>query len=259
MGAPPINGNPKDIPIFLDAGWRILSGQVPHKDFYNILGTLPFYVTWFGMKLGYQGVSSMAIGNVFIMVGTGLAAMTVLQRRTSAFYACLFSLFLALLSVTPRELGEGHDYTTYAEIYNRYGEAFLALLGILLFLPREPLVNKGWVDWAEAGLTGFCLPLLLFCKLNYFVVGVGFFALACLLGRLPVKQALLGLLSAAVFLILALLMTHIPFSTMCGDYRIMMAAQSLGHRLHAGRSSRQMRSLLPHSLFAGLGNRQKTG
>ena len=117
-------------------------------------------------------------------------------------------------------------------VYNRYGEAFLALLGAMLFLTPEPALKKSWADWVEAGFAGFCLPLLLFCKLNYFAGGVGFFALACLLGRLTARQALLGLLSAVLFFKLALILTGIPFSALWGDYRIMLAAQSVGHRLH---------------------------
>jgi hypothetical protein len=233
MGAPAINGVVPDVPLFLDGAWRMLHGQTPHKDFYWYIGDLPFYVAYLGMKLGRPGVSAITCGNVFVMVGAGLAAMTVLRRRASAFYTCLFSLFLALLAVTPRTLGDPYDYTSYAMMYNRYGEAFLALLGTVLFLTPDPALKNSWADWLEAGFAGFCLPLLLFCKLNYFAVGVGFFALACLRGRFPVKQALFVLASAAAFLALALILTKIPFSVMCGDYRIMLAAQKPGVKFHA--------------------------
>lgn len=232
MGAPPIEGIPWDPPMFLDGAWRIINGQTPHKDFYSEMGVLPFYVALLGMKLGRPGVSAIACGNVFVMVTVGLAAMTVLQRRTSAFYACLFSLFLVFLAVAPRPLGAQFHETTYAMVYNRYGEAFLALLGALLFLRPEPLLHKNWADWVEAGFAGLCLPLLLACKLNYFAVGTGFFVLACLLGRFPVKQALFAVVSAAACFTLGLFLTKIPFSAMWGDYRIMLAAQDPGYRLH---------------------------
>jgi hypothetical protein len=165
------------------------------------------------------------------MVGAGLAAMAVLQRRTSACYASLFSLFICVLAVTPRALGDAFDATCYSMIYNRYGEAFLALLGALLFLTPENALKKSWPDWVEAGFAGFCLTLLFFCKMNYFAVGVGFFALACLRRRFVVHQGLLVLLSAAACFALALILTKIPLSALWGDYRVMMAAQSLGDRL----------------------------
>jgi hypothetical protein len=232
MGAPPMATLIcKDTPCFLDGGWRIFNGQTPHKDFYDYLGDLPFYVAWLGMKLGRHGVSALTCGNVFVMAPTGFAAMILLQRRTSAFYAFMFSLFVALLAVAPRWLGDPHDYTCYAMIYNRYGEAFLALLGTVLFVPPEPALGKGWADWAEGGFAGFCLPLLYFCKLNYFAVGIGFFGLACLLRRFPVKQTVFGLLSAAAFSGLALILTKVPFSALCGDYRIMLGAQGTGGKL----------------------------
>ena len=51
------------------------------------------------------------------------------------------SLFLALLAVTPRPLGDPYDYTDYAMLYNRYGEAFPGLFGAIIFLP--PLPGRG--------------------------------------------------------------------------------------------------------------------
>jgi hypothetical protein len=231
IGAPTFSRSVADPPHFLDGAWRILNGQVPHKDFYVYFGDLPFYVAWLGMKLGRPGISSLTTGNVFLMVATGLAAMTLLRRRTSASCACLFSLFLAVLAVAPRPLGDRFFYVSYAMLYNRYGEVFLALLGIILFIPKEPALKKSWADWVEAAFAGLCLLLLLFSKLNYFVIGLGFFALACLRGRFAVKHALFCLLSASVFLGVALFLTKIPLAALWGDYRIMLAAQDPGGRL----------------------------
>jgi hypothetical protein len=231
MGAPPFNGLASDNALFLDGGWRILNGQAPHKDFYFYIGDLPLYVAWLGMKLGRPGMSALTCGNVFVMVAAGFAAMTLLGRRTSAFYACAFALFIALLAVAPRPLGDPHYFTSYAMLYNRYGEALLALMGALLFLAPEPERQQIWADWVEAGFVGFCLALLTFCKLTYFLVGVGFFVLACLRGRFPLKQAFFGILSGVAFFSMALILTKIPFSGLYGDYRIMMATQKFSDRL----------------------------
>jgi hypothetical protein len=231
MGAPAMNGRPWDVPIFLDGAWRLDHGQTPHRDFYNFLGDLPLYVTWLGMKLSRPCVSAITYGNVFLMAALGLAAMAVLRRRTSALYAVLMSLFLALLAVTPRPLGDPYDYTDYAMLYNRYGEAIIALLGAILFLAPNPVGGRRWADWAETSFAGVLLTVLLFCKLNYFVIGAVFFGLACLLRRFKWDGILLFLLGAAVASAAILMMTHIPAAAFWQDYRIMAAAQSLSQRL----------------------------
>jgi hypothetical protein len=45
-----MNGFGLDWPVILGGAWRISKGQVPHRDFYNFLGDLPFYLTFLGMK-----------------------------------------------------------------------------------------------------------------------------------------------------------------------------------------------------------------
>jgi hypothetical protein len=233
MGAPAMNGRPWDVPVFLDGAWRIANGQTPHRDFYGYLGDLPYYVTWLGMKLSRPSVSAITRGNVFLMVGLGLSAMAVLRRRTGALYALAMSLFLALLAVTPRPLGDPSDYTDYAMLYNRYGEAFIGLFGVIIFVPKAPGVPRGWIDGMEMAFAGVLLAILLFCKLNYFVLGAGFFCLACLLKRFSLGQAMLCLLSAAVTLGLILMLTHIPAAALRQDSQIMAGAQSLQGRLRA--------------------------
>jgi len=232
-GAPAMNGRAWDVPVFLDGAWRIANGQAPHRDFYGYLGDLPYYVTWLGMKWSRPCVSAITYGNIFLMAVVGLSAMAVLRRRTSALYALAMSLFLALLAVTPRPLGDPYDYTDYAMLYNRYGEAILGLFGAIIFLPPLPGKERPWAAWVETAFAGALLTILLFCKVNYFAMGAGFFVLAWLLGRFNLGRALLCLVSAGVVFSVISLVTHISASAMWQDYRIVGAAQGLRERLGA--------------------------
>jgi hypothetical protein len=238
FGAPAMNGRPWDMYIILDGAWRIASGQVPHRDYYNYLGDLPFYMTALGMKLSRPCVSAIDYGNVVLMAALALPAMAVLRRRTSALAAFLFSLFIGLLVITPRPLGDPYDYTDHAMLYNRYGEAFIALFGTIVLLPPRPEFGASRANWAEAVLAGFVLVALLGCKLNYFIVGIGFFGVACVTGRIRIGWALLCLCSAAACLAIALALSKIPLPDLVNDYRMMSACQSLGGRMRgmAGRS-----------------------
>lgn len=225
-----MNGFAGDVPVLLDGAWRVACGQVPHRDFYNFLGVLPFYVVLLGMKLGRPCVSAIDDGNVVLMAALSLAAAVLLYRRTTALLTFLFTIFIALLIVTPRALGFPFDYLDHAMLYDRYGEAFLFLLGIILFLPQRPGGSKTW-DWAEAVFAGLLLVAALGCKVNYFIVSVGFFVAACLICRMSLGRILTCLVSAGAFLAIALALTGIPLSAMVHDYRIVSGCQSLGHTI----------------------------
>ena len=231
FGAPANNGRPWDTPVILDGAWRIVNGQVPHRDYYNYLGDLPFFTTCLGMRLGHASAVSIDYGNLLFMAALVLPAMVVLRRRTGALPAFLFCLFVGLLVVTPKPLGDPYDYTDHAMLYNRYGEACLALFGVLLFLPPRPGFNAGWMTWLEAVFAGFLLTALLGCKLNYFAVGIGFFGVACITGRFGLGRAVACVMGAAAFLAAVLILTKIPPSEVLKDYRIMAACQSAGGRI----------------------------
>jgi hypothetical protein len=250
MGSPPMNGLPWDTSLVIEGAWRIFNGQVPHKDFYVYIGTLHYYMAALGMKLGHPGISSIVWGNLFIMAATGLSAMLILQRRTSASYALLFSLFISVLIVAPRALGESHDATGYAMLYNRYGEAFVALLAAILFLRPLGESNKTWPEWVEAAFAGFCVPALLFCKINYCTIGIGFLGVSIIMRRFSVKTAIFSVVSAAFFFVLAFKATGIPPDGLWRDLRIMAATQTFGSRL-PHMASEVVRNMLPLLILLG--------
>jgi len=228
-----MNGCAWDSPILLDGGWRVFNGQVPHKDFYTYLGDLPYYLISLAMKLKGPGMGAIECGSIFLMWGLVLAALAILRRRTSASLGFLFALFIALLVVTPRPLGDPYDYTDHAMVYNRYGEACIALFGMLMFLWPRPGFGGGRMNWLESAGAGLLLVLLLGCKLNYFAAAIGFFGVAWLTKRLSTMQAAGILISATLFFAIALALTKIPLAAMANDYRIMLGCQSSGTKLRA--------------------------
>ena len=58
----PINVFHNDALMLLDDGWRVLNGQVPHRDFNSPLGPLEFLIIGGGMLLAKGGVQGIALG-----------------------------------------------------------------------------------------------------------------------------------------------------------------------------------------------------
>jgi hypothetical protein len=231
MGSPPMNGIATDVPVLLDGAWRVANGQVPHRDFYNFLGDLPYYVVLMSMKVSRPCASAIDYGNALLGIPLSIIGFTLLRHRTTALCAFLFSCFIALLVMTPRALGSPYDYIDHAMLYNRYGETFMALLAIILFLPRRPGEFGRMGNWGELIFVGFLLVAALGCKINYFVVSIGFFLVACFIKRFSLGGILVCVFSAGAFLALALTLTGIPFAAMMHDYHIMSGCQSLGEKL----------------------------
>jgi hypothetical protein len=226
FGAPVMNGDAWDSAVVLDGAWRILHGQVPHRDFYNFLGDLVFYLTALGMKLRGPCVSAIDYGSAVLMIILSILSMVLLRRRTSALFAFLFTVFLALLVATPRPMGATYDFTDHAMLYNRYGEAFILLFGLILFLPPRAQFGQNRDSWWEAVIAGLLWAGMLGSKMNYAGMGVVFFVVACALGRIRPGWALVFLASAASFVGAASALSGIPLAGLVGDYRILDACQA---------------------------------
>jgi hypothetical protein len=110
-------------------------------------------------------------------------------------------------------------------LYNRFGEAFLGLFAILIFLsPRENATSRLF-NAVESLVMGLLLALLLFIKLSYFSIGISLFFFAAAFGFLDPRRAALCLLSTAALIALFLFATGIPLRMMLRDFRIMSGAQ----------------------------------
>lgn len=139
VGIPPITALPTDISILLESGWRIISGQTPHLDYYSPLGSFTSLLIAFGMKITSPSASSIAYGNVLLLVICTPWAWLIARDRLSALNAFLFALFMALLLVAPRPLGSPMSEVSYAMLYNRQAFVFLSMLLIGIFItPRTP-------------------------------------------------------------------------------------------------------------------------
>lgn len=217
-GAPVMNGRPWDVPPLLDGGWRIVNGQVPYHDFFVHHGPLAFYLTAFGMKVGAVDVAAIDRGAIALMAVVTMLALLVLSRRTSAIYTIIFTLFMALLVIAPRPLGDPYDFTDRALMFTRFGEALLMLMAVLLFLPPTKK-QHAWTAAAEMVLAGLLLTLLVFNKVNYAMLGFGFCSAAVVFKSIKLRDGVVAITSAFVFCVIVLKVTGISLSEMLDAYR----------------------------------------
>lgn len=222
-----------DLPILPDGAWRITNGQVPHNDFYCPIGSLPLYlVAWgIGETPSFRAVTQAnAAAFAFIL----LAAFATCRRRLPGLLLVLVCLHLGLLVIATRPLSWRFTSTSYAMLYNRYGEAVTALLTLILFLPPIPPHDKAsgtGVNRFESFFIGILVGLTWFIKLNYFAVALGSAALALLLFRRPAREVLL--IAAGLLLTVSgfMLATRIEPHSLLADLAMLMRSQDAGSRL----------------------------
>jgi hypothetical protein len=226
QGAPPIGG-PWVAMALLDGAWRIICGQVPHTDFQNPIGALTYALISFGMLVSAPSASAITYGIALFLVVIVPWAWKLASARLPAAVAFVFVLFLGFLLVAPRAVGQPIHDTTYTMLYNREGYALLSLLLLSLFLqPRQ--VKSLKLSELSSGLL---LGLLLYCKITYFVFGMGsvLFATALLPRRWRMLPGIaVGIVLVCIFFASVL---HIDPRAYLADVAVAGESQALGMRM----------------------------
>jgi len=196
LGTGPINRFGNDSIILLDGGWRLLSGQIPYRDFYLALGPLEYMIMAGGMLLTHGSPQGIAIGDVAFGITVGIWGLLLSRRRMPAVPALIVTAWLILTATSPTPLGSSWKVMSCAMIYNRHG---YVLLGILLL--ECAFASERSRFWGGVS-SGVALILLAFLKLNFF--GVAFLLL---LVTVPVRreemQRAWGILAGVVCTVVA--------------------------------------------------------
>jgi hypothetical protein len=178
-----------DLMIFLEGGHRVLSGQIPNRDFHTPLGALTVLLPALGLLLGGVGGMMPWATAAFTLIFLPFL-LYVCRSRLPLPYGLGFGIYVLLLIIGPVNVGEQVDFTSFAMFYNRFGYAVLSLL-FLLVLPRKMGAGSQGLDIiVAAGL----LLLTFYLKISYFLLALVFLAALVVLTRMR----LMGLL-AAVF------------------------------------------------------------
>src|SRR5664280_2661884 len=222
IGLPPVVMFGHDIFFFLDNSYRVLQGQIPHRDFQSAWGPLIYLIDAVGLKL--SALRPEGLGYATALFGTlvSIWAYLVARRRVSPVAACVIGIYTLLLITAPFSLGYGPLNFSHAMIYNRYGFALLGII-VLECAGTSPGAGGGWS-------TGIAVGLLVFLKVTYAVVAIPLIMIA---GgtNLFRKRRLLALCGGgAVVAILVLLYLRFDLAGMAGDLAMAASGRSRSWR-----------------------------
>jgi hypothetical protein len=166
-----------DLFIFLDGAHRVTLGQVPNRDFHTALGPIVYYAPAVGYWLSGTFGGAMPIGIALVILSLAPAAAHILSSRLRPAIALPLGLYLLLIAAVPINLGEGIGSLSFAMFYNRIGWSLLGFLLIMHLRPAHPHRHQIVLD----ALAAACLVLLmLYTKISYGAVGLGFLVLMLL-------------------------------------------------------------------------------
>jgi hypothetical protein len=184
-----------DLFIFLDGVHRVDQGQVPNRDFHTALGPLVYYVPAIGYWIAGNLGGAMPIGMALLTLALALVAAHVFSSRLRPAIALPLAVFLILIAAVPINLGETLAGLSFGMFYNRVGWAALGILVVLYLQPLHPRPYQRVLDPLSA--TALTL-IMLYIKLSYGLVALGFLGLMLLDQRQRIwAAAALGLIIVA--------------------------------------------------------------
>jgi hypothetical protein len=178
-----------DLFIFLDGVHRIHLGQIPNRDFHTALGPLVYYVPALGYWLSGSFGGSMPIGMALLLMVIAASAAQIVSSRLRPAIALPLALCLLLVAAVPINLGENINALSFAMFYNRVG---WAALGFLLVMYVQPVRHHRFQDSLDAACAAVLVILMLYIKISYGIVGIGFLIFQSLASRRS-RWALLAL------------------------------------------------------------------
>ena len=235
LGTGPMNLYGNDALLLLDGGWRILSGQIPYRDFYLALGPLEYMIVAGGMWLTGCTPKGLSVGFAIAGACVSFWGWRIARVRMPLVPALLATVWLALTVTGPAPIDSTPNAVSCAMIYNRLGYALLAILLVECTFAQKR--NRFWGGVSS----GAIVVLLLFLKLNFFGA-----AALLLLVTMPFRKEELRrwwgiLVGATVVFAMFCLYLHFALGAFCAD--MLLAIHSRGAAL----SFRKIEGLLPGS------------
>lgn len=235
VGLAPLRVFEHDTFFALDGAWRVVRGQVPHRDFSSAWGPLMFLMDAAGLKLSGMRPAGLGYANALWGGLVAVWAYGIARRRLNSGLACAAGIYSLLLTVAPFALGYSPLAFSHAMAYNRFG---FALLGIILMESSEPGGPPG------AFSTGAAWALLAFLKISYAAIAVPLLPIGWAFRQAPARRLRWLCAGAGVVALLVLCYLRFDLADMLRD----LAAAASGR----SRTWRPADMLNPASIAEGI-------
>jgi hypothetical protein len=161
-----------DLLVFLDGAHRVVSGQMPHRDYHTPIGAVADLLPTVGFVLTGSFGAAMPAGFAVLMLLLAPLMAHVLTSRLGPALAVCFAIYLGLILAAPANLGESSATLSFGMFYNRIGWAAIALLFVLSLPPR-----RGSNPISDGLCAALLTLLMIYIKISFGVVAIALLAL----------------------------------------------------------------------------------
>jgi len=223
VGMPELREFEHDIFFPLDNAYRVLQGQIPHRDFASAWGPVFYLVEAAGLEISRLRPEGLAYANALFGAVVALWMYAAARARLAPVQASTLAIYTALLITAPFALGFNPLAFCFAMGYNRFG---YALLGIIVvecgFEALAPDAARArWPGRAFAA--GAAWALLVFLKISYAAVAVPFLLLWLCCGSQRLRR--LAALCCGAGAVTAVLLSYLRLN-LAGIFRDLADAAS---------------------------------
>jgi len=176
----------QDLGILVEAGWRFVQGQIPHRDYISPLG--PVYALYAGLPQYWFGATYASYTHVQTACGLliSLISYFVLFNRLHWLVALAYSVVVGVVAGGTYHIGGPPELTTFATVYNRHLWALMMAIAPVLFLNASSQFPGGkLLIGLQGAVVGSVLAVLLFYKINFFAAGVALLVAGSVLNTSP--------------------------------------------------------------------------
>lgn len=190
-----------DLFVHLDGAWRLVSGQLPNRDFHTPLGIIAYILPALALALTGSLGLTMPVAMLLFALLLVVPIVWACQTRLPLWLALLFSTYLIVLIIAPLNVGETPRSVSFAMYYNRWSWTALSLIFIMLV----PQLHSGrWAAHSDAVVLGLLIAVLFHLKATYFIVGLVYVLAMVVIARTR-SMAIGGLMVAGIILAIAAL------------------------------------------------------
>lgn len=209
----------QDIFIPLEGVIHLQHGQLPHVDFGTPVGVLYYVIQYLPTLVAPLSARTVIWSNAIVAVVAFAVAAYAARDRLPAWLAASVSLYVGLVALSTRQLGEKLTFVTNNASYNRWSWALIAVLALLVALPHPRALRR--TATVDGAIVGVLLAALFLIKITYFVAAFGLFALALV----TVRRAAPLRFGAVALLVLGVVLLAVQLSTgLIGAYLAEMRA-----------------------------------
>jgi hypothetical protein len=216
-----------DVFIFLDGGWRVLHGQLPHNDFYGSVGPIIYWLAAFGLWIG-GGAQGWLYAQALFGFLLGIWAYLLTFRGFGRLPAAMLTFAVTLLAVAPFNFGEVPSHLSGGMAYNRLSYALVALV-LVESMHTVPFPRRG-TEFVGGFSTGLAIAIIFFLKISFFL-GAAILVAALLPSKSQAPRRWAGMFTGFfLFVAVVFIVYRGDFTPMFEELRILAHTKELVFR-----------------------------